>query len=63
MGGISGMFGREQGWEKMERDHLESTGVIERIILRWILRKWGMRVWNGSIWLRIGTSGEQLRMR
>jgi len=38
-----------------ERDHLESSGVEGRIILRWIFRKWDVGVWTGSRWLRIGT--------
>jgi hypothetical protein len=32
--------------EKVEgRDHLEDMGVLERIILKWILKKQDMRVW------------------
>jgi len=38
-----------------ERDHLEDSGLDERIILRWIFRKWDGRAWTGLIWLRIGT--------
>ena len=45
------------GYETVERDHLEDTGVDERIILRCIFRKWDEVEWAGSIWLRIGTGG------
>jgi len=38
-----------------ERDHLEDSGVVERIILRWIFREWDHGAWTGVIWLRIGT--------
>jgi hypothetical protein len=40
-----------------ERNHLEDSGVVERIILRWIFRKWDVGAWIGSIRLRIGTGG------
>ena len=43
-----------------ERDHLGYSGVVGRIILRWILRKWDVGVWTESIWLRIGTGGRHL---
>jgi len=39
-----------------ERDNLESLGIHERIILRWIFRKW-VRGWTEFIWVRIGTDG------
>ena len=39
------------------RDHLEDSGMDERIILKCILKKWGGKAWNGLIWLRIGTGG------
>jgi len=45
-----------------EKDHLEDTGVDERIILSWIFRKWNCGAWTGLIWLRIGTGGELLQM-
>jgi hypothetical protein len=32
-----------------EKDHLEDTGVDERIILRWIFKKWDMGAWTRSI--------------
>jgi hypothetical protein len=35
-----------------ERNHLEDSGIDERIMLRWIFR-----AWIGSIRLRIGASG------
>jgi hypothetical protein len=41
-----------------ERDHLEDSGVDERIILIWIFRKLDVVVRTGSSWLRIGTGGE-----
>ena len=31
----------------MERDHLEDTGIDERIILRWMFRKWDVSAWPG----------------
>ena len=43
-----------------ERDHLEDSGVDERIILRWIFRKWDVGAWTRSSWMRIGTGGEHL---
>jgi hypothetical protein len=36
---------------------LGDLGVVERIILEWILGKQCGRVWTGFFWLRIGTSG------
>jgi len=41
-----------------ERDHLEDTGVDERIIFIWTFRKCGAR--TGSSWLRIRTGGWHL---
>jgi hypothetical protein len=38
-----------------ERDHLEDSGLVGSIILRWPFRKWDVRAWIGSSWLRIGT--------
>jgi hypothetical protein len=43
-----------------ERDHLENTGVDERIILRWVFRKGDVGVWTGSSWLRMGIGGGHL---
>jgi hypothetical protein len=35
-------------WDNLrERDDLEDTGVVRRIILRWIFRKWRVREWTG----------------
>jgi hypothetical protein len=39
---------------------LEDTGVVGRIILRWIFRKWDVKLRTGSMWLRIGTGGGHL---
>jgi len=38
-----------------ERDHSEDPGVLEKIILKWIIRKWhvGGGAWIGLICLRI----------
>jgi hypothetical protein len=48
-------------WKNLrERDHLEESHVVRRIILRLIFRKWYVGVWIGSIWLRIGTGGGHL---
>jgi hypothetical protein len=38
-------------------DHLEESGVGERIILKWIFEKWDGMPWSGSIWLRIRRDG------
>ena len=38
----------------------EESGVVERIILRWIFTKWEVGVWTGSSWLKIGTDGGHL---
>jgi len=38
------------------RDHVEDTGIDERIKLRWIL-KYGMLMWAGFIWHRTGMNG------
>ena len=48
--------------EKTEekRDNLGDTGVVGRIILRWICRKWDVGVGTGLSWLRIGTGGGPL---
>jgi len=49
------------GWGNLrERDHLEDSGLDERIILRWIFRNWDEGIWTGSSWLRIGTDGGHL---
>ena len=49
------------GWgNPRERDHFRASGVVGRIILRWIFRKWDVGVWTGSSWLRIGTGGGHL---
>jgi len=48
-------------WRNLrEIDHLEDSGVVRRIILRWIFRKWDVGAWTGSSWLRIGTGGGHL---
>jgi hypothetical protein len=47
-------------WKNLkERDHLENTGVDERIILRWIFRKCGGGggAWTGLMWLITETNG------
>jgi hypothetical protein len=37
-------------WGDMrERNHLEDSGLNERIILRTTFRKWDVCAWNGSI--------------
>jgi hypothetical protein len=43
-----------------EREHLEDTGVEERIILRWIFRKWDVGAWSGSSCLTTGKGGGHL---
>ena len=43
-----------------ERDHLEKTCGVERIILRLIFSKWDGGAWNGLISLRIGSGGGHL---
>jgi len=48
------------GGDLRERDHLEDTGVDERIILRRIFRKWDVGAWTWWMWLRIGTGGWDL---
>jgi hypothetical protein len=40
-----------------EGDHLEDSGVDERIILREIFRNWDVGARTGSSWLRIGKGG------
>jgi len=35
-------------WGKLqERVHVEDSGVVRRVILRWIFRKWDVGVWIG----------------
>ena len=41
-----------------ERDHLEDTGVDEKVLIKWILRKSVDKTWTGLIWLRLGAVGE-----
>jgi hypothetical protein len=36
-----------------ERDHWRYPGVVEKIILRWIIRKLDVWVWTGLSWLGI----------
>ena len=43
-----------------ERDHLEDSGIDDRIIFRRIFRKWNLEAWAGSIWLGIGTGDGHL---
>jgi len=61
MGGACSSYGERRGvyrWGNLrERDHLEDTGVDEKIIFEWIFRKWDVGVWTGLIWLTIGTGG------
>jgi hypothetical protein len=42
------------------RDHMEETGVDERIKLEWIFEGQVRKLWTGLIWLRTGPSGEFL---
>ena len=43
-------------WENLkEGDHVEDSGLDERIILKRIFEKWNGEAWTGSIWLRIGS--------
>jgi len=64
MGRLCGMNEEEEmrtgfWWGKArERDHLENTGVDERVVIKWILRKSVEKTWIGLIWLRLGTVGE-----
>jgi len=43
-----------------ERDHLENSGIDERMILIFIFKKWDGEAWIGLIWLRIGKGGRCL---
>jgi len=45
-----------------ERDHLENSGIDERMILIFIFKKWDGEAWIGLIWLRIGKGGRCLWM-
>jgi hypothetical protein len=45
------------------RDRSENRGVVERIILEWILGEKVGKVWTGCIWLRIGNTGTLLLTR
>jgi hypothetical protein len=40
-----------------ETDHLEDTGVDERILLRFFFRNWDVRTWTGLVWFGIGKGG------
>jgi hypothetical protein len=44
----------------IDRDHLEEPGIVETIILKWIIRKWDVGVWTRSSCIRIGTGGWHL---
>jgi len=46
-----------------ERDHLEDSGLVGKIILKCFFRKWDVGLWNVSSWLRIGTGGGRVLMR
>jgi hypothetical protein len=43
-----------------EKSTWKTSGLDERIILRWITRNWDVRSWTESSWLRIGTGGGHL---
>jgi hypothetical protein len=45
------------GEDLLYRDHLGDIGLIEGIILKYILKKWHGETWTGLIWLRIETGG------
>ena len=49
-------------WGKLsERDHMEDTGVDEKIILRWIFRKWDVGYGldqSGSGWEKVAGTCE-----
>ena len=46
-----------------ERDHLQDSGLDERIKSRWIFKKCDGGAWTGWIWFRIGTGGEHMYIR
>ena len=48
------------GGNLRERDHLENSCVVGRIILRRICSKWDVEEWTGLISHEIGTGGGHL---
>jgi len=60
MGEKRGVYRDLGGGNLRERDNLGDSGVVGRIILRWIFRNCDVGVWTGSSWFRIGTGGGHL---
>ena len=62
MGEGSGVYRVSVG-KSEEKDHLENSGLVGNIIIKWFIRKWDVGAWIGSTWLRIGTCSGHVLMR